>query len=281
MLNYYYILYRGPHRNRKPYNCKAAHHLVVSVMRQSTKRPNLQERMAATRKMASKKMTSQKNATQKNESEKPTEIEPPESTAPQTIGVGKTNRRKYPLMIATVVVATLVASFQHFVLTLPQATMDRLQFTDGIVVMTGGQQRLNDGVRLLTEGFADKMLISGVGKGVNRAILVQELGLSETQINALFCCVELDHAAQDTYGNARSARKWSHSHDMQSLRLVTANYHMPRTLLIFSRELPHIDLYQWPVSPDDLDLVNWWRDPASLRLLAREFAKYLTVYFSV
>ena len=281
MLNYCYILYRGPHRNQEPHNCKWAHHLVVSVMRQSTKRPNLQKRMAATRKMAPKRMASQKNASQKNESEKPAEIEPPESPVPQTIGVGKANRRKYPLMIATVVVATLVASFQHFVLTLPQATTDRLQFTDGIVVMTGGQQRLDDGVRLLTEGFADKMLISGVGKGVNRAILVQELGLSEAQINALFCCVELDHAAQDTYGNARSAREWSRSHGMQSLRLVTANYHMPRTLLIFSRELPHVDLYQWPVSPDDLDLVNWWRDPASLRLLAREFAKYLTVYFSV
>ena len=68
---------------------------------------------------------------------------------------------------------------------------------------------------------------------------------------------------------------------MQSLRLVTANYHMPRALLIFSRELPNVDLYQWPVNPDDLDLSNWWWDPASLRLLAREYAKYLTVYFSV
>ena len=226
-------------------------------------------------------MASQKNASQKNESEKPAEIEPPESPVPQTIGVGKANRRKYPLMIVTVLVATLVASFQHFVLTLPQATIDRLQFTDGIVVMTGGQQRLDDGVRLLTEGFANKMLISGVGKGVNRAILVQELDLSEAQINALFCCVELDHAAQDTFGNAESTREWSHMHDMQSLRLVTANYHMPRALLIFSRELPHVDLYQWPVNPDDLDLANWWWDPASLWLLAREYAKYLTVYFSV
>ena len=56
---------------------------------------------------------------------------------------------------------------------------------------------------------------------------------------------------------------------------------MPRALLIFSRELPNVDLYQWPVNPDDLDLSNWWWDPASLRLLAREYAKYLTVYFSV
>ncbi len=209
------------------------------------------------------------------------DIERPERHAQPASHGTATNRRRYPLMMAAVLVATLIASFQHFVLTLPQATTGQIQFTDGIVVMTGGQQRLDDGVKLLTKGFADKMLISGVGKGVNRAILVQELGLSEAQINALFCCVELDHAAQDTFGNAKSTREWSHAHDMQSLRLVTANYHMPRALLIFSRELPHVDLYQWPVNPDDLDLANWWWDPASLRLLAREYVKYLAVYFSV
>ena len=238
-------------------------------MTQSTKRPNLQKRISASRKMARGKATDISD----NSGSK-THYQPP--------GQGtETNRRKYPLVAVAVLLATLIASFQHFVLTLPKATTGQIQFTDGIVVMTGGQQRLDDGVRLLTQGFADKMLISGVGKGVNRAILVQALGLSEAQINTLFCCVELDHAAQDTFGNAKSTREWSHSHGMQSLRLVTANYHMPRALLIFSRELPNVDLYQWPVNPDDLDLSNWWWDPASLRLLAREYAKYLTVYFSV
>jgi uncharacterized SAM-binding protein YcdF (DUF218 family) len=218
-------------------------------------------------------------ATRKTASSEP--VEAPESHAPQMSRIATTNQRKYPLVVVTVIVATLIAGFQHFVLTLPRATNDQLQFTDGIIVMTGGQQRLDDGLRLLTEGFADKMLISGVGKGVNRAILVQELGLNETQINVLFCCVELDHAAQDTFGNAKSAREWSRAHDMKSLRLVTANYHMPRALLIFSRMLPDVDLYQWPVNPDDLDLASWWKNSASLRLLAREYAKYLAVHFSV
>ena len=93
----------------------------------------------------------------------------------QTIRSTIANPGKYSLVVATILAATLIAGLQHFVLTLPKATTDRLQFTDGIIVMTGGQQRLSDGVSLLTEGFADKMLISGVGKGVNRAILVQEL----------------------------------------------------------------------------------------------------------
>ena len=40
--------------------------------------------------------------------------------------------------------------------------------------------------------------------------------------------------------------------------------------------MPDFDLYQWPVTPDDLNLSGWWRDPAMLRLLTREYAKYLT-----
>jgi len=187
----------------------------------------------------------------------------------------------FTAMTVALIVGVVLAGFQHFVLTLPKPASGKLQFTDGIVVMTGGQQRLSDGIRLLSDGLADKLLISGVGQGVSRAILAKELRLDDAQTDALFCCVELDHIAQDTRGNAAVAKQWAQTHGMTSLRLVTANYHMPRTLLIFQREMPEITLYQWPTSPEDLDLDKWWQNAASLRLLAREYAKYLTVYFGM
>ena len=118
------------------------------------------------------------------------------------------------------------------------------------------------------------MLISGVGEGVNRAVLVQELKLDDDQANALFCCVELDFTADNTRGNAIAARRWAMQHEMRSLRLV-GNYHMPQALVVFAREMPEYDLYQWAVTPEDLRLDDWWRDRAMLRLLAREYAKYL------
>jgi uncharacterized SAM-binding protein YcdF (DUF218 family) len=182
---------------------------------------------------------------------------------------------KYFAIYLVLALAAFVSSLQHFVLTLPQAPQGKLQFTDGIVVMTGGQQRLDDGLRLLTAQNGGKMLISGVGDGVNRAVLVQELGLDDHKAELLFCCVELDFEAGNTRGNASVTRSWALSHDMGSLRLVTANYHMPRALLVFAREMPEFDLYQWPVTPADLDLSGWWRDRAMMRLLTREYAKYL------
>lgn len=182
---------------------------------------------------------------------------------------------RYAAVYCVIALASVLAGLQHFVLTLPASPTNGLQFTDGIVVVTGGQQRVDDGLRLLTEGKADRMLISGVGEGVNRAVLVQELQLNDREVNALFCCVELDFTAYNTRGNAVAARRWALQHDMRSLRLVTASYHMPRALVVFARELPEFDLYQWAVTPDDLRLDDWWRDGAMLRLLAREYAKYL------
>ena len=47
--------------------------------------------------------------------------------------------------------------------------------TDGIVVITGGQQRLADGFNLLQSGAGKALLVSGVGQGVSKAILADEL----------------------------------------------------------------------------------------------------------
>jgi hypothetical protein len=39
--------------------------------------------------------------------------------------------------------------------------------------------------------------------------------------------------------------------------------------------MPDIGFIFWPVSPDDFNLQNWWYQPPILRLLGREYAKYL------
>jgi len=189
--------------------------------------------------------------------------------------------RRYLLAYAALATAALVAGWQHFVLTLPQATTGAIQYTDGIVVVTGGQQRLDDGLELLTAGKAERMLISGVGEGVNRAVLVQELGLDDREASALFCCVELDFTADNTRGNAAATKQWAGEHGMRSVRLVTASYHMPRALVVFAREMPDLDIYQWAVMPEDLQIQNWWLDRAMFRLLSREYVKYLAETISI
>ena len=177
-----------------------------------------------------------------------------------------------------VLAAIFISGLQYVVLNLPRQMASPAHKSDGIVVITGGQQRLDAGLTLLANGAASKLLISGVGTGLNKVILANDLRLSQTERDLLMCCAELEFAARDTRGNARAARHWAETNHLASLYLVTANYHMPRAKLAFEREMPHINLQYWPVSPDDLQIDSWWTNPRLVRLLAREYAKFLAEF---
>ena len=177
-----------------------------------------------------------------------------------------------------VLAAIFISGLQYFVLNLPRYMESPTRQSDGIVVITGGQQRLDAGLTLLAYGTASKLLISGVGAGLSKVILANDLQLDQTQRDLLMCCAELEFAARDTRGNARAARHWAETHHLASLYLVTANYHMPRAKLAFEREMPHINLQYWPASPDDLQIDSWWTNPGLVRLLAREYAKFLAEF---
>ena len=174
-----------------------------------------------------------------------------------------------------------LAGLQHFVLNLPKISSSVGPTTDGIVVITGGQQRLDTGLRLLQIGAGKALLVSGVGRGVNKSILAEELDLGAPAMTLLNCCVTLEFGASDTRGNALAASQWAAKNELQSLRLVTSNYHMPRAKHVFTSKMPDIELYFWPVSPADLTLETWWQKPNIIRLLAREYAKYLLEYLRV
>ena len=197
-----------------------------------------------------------------------------------TVSLAQTKMTTKSLLIVLLLgCAFFMAGLQHFVLNLPKPLPPNTlttTATGGIVVITGGQQRLADGFDLLQSGAGKALLVSGVGHGVSKAILADELNLNPHETALLECCVTLEFQAGDTRGNAVAAGKWAQANGFTSLQLVTANYHMPRAKAIFTRKLPNIALSYWPVSPDDLDLDIWWKTPPIIRLLAREYAKYYT-----
>ena len=178
-------------------------------------------------------------------------------------------------VLCVFVTLSLIAMLQHFILTLPKPASGDVSITDGIVVATGGQARIEEGLRLLSEGRASQMLVTGVGKGISYTSLKRTLRLTEAQIRVLECCVDLDAAARDTIGNARSAALWADANALKSLRLVTANYHLPRAQNEFQRAFPETSLHFFAVLPPDLKLDTWYRHWPSAKLLVREYGKYL------
>lgn len=144
--------------------------------------------------------------------------------------------------------------------------------TDAIVVLTGGSRRLATGLELLSKGLADKLFVSGVYDGVD----VQELlRLSRQAPRELECCIVLGYDADSTIGNAFETADWMREQNYASLRLVTANYHMRRSLLEFRMAMPDADVIPHPVLPDDLDLDRWWTRRGTANLIINEYNKYL------
>jgi uncharacterized SAM-binding protein YcdF (DUF218 family) len=155
---------------------------------------------------------------------------------------------------------------------LPREPQDTISRTDAIVVLTGGSGRLQQGLDLLASELAEKLFVSGVYRGVD----VQELlNISRATPEEIECCIALGYEADNTRGNALETARWLDGEDYGSMRLVTASYHMPRSLLEFRRLMPDVEIIAHPVFPENYHQVDWWLWPGSARLLVSEYNKYL------
>lgn len=152
-----------------------------------------------------------------------------------------------------------------------QPTTDT-QKTDAIVVLTGGSGRLDTGLELLSKGLAPKLFVSGVARGVDVKTLLR---IARRESDAFACCVVIGYKADNTAGNATETREWIEAVNARSLRLVTANYHMPRSMIEFRRALPGITIVPHPVFPSGFSRSRWWSDSDSAILLISEYNKYL------
>ncbi len=186
----------------------------------------------------------------------------------------RTRRRALRLSAAAggAVLAAWLGGLIWFGESLPRGPAAGTTPTDAVVVLTGGTGRLAAGVRLLASGQARKLFVSGVHRGVDVAGILR---LVKQQGRELECCMVLGHTADNTRGNAEETAEWIRKEGFASLRLVTANYHMRRSLLEFRRLMPEITIIPHPAFPDGFRADQWWRHPPSLRLVASEYVKYL------
>ena len=186
-------------------------------------------------------------------------------------------RRRWPKITLSVLAGAALlwlAGFIIFAVSLPTAPADENEPTDAIVVLTGGSLRLETGLRLLDAQLGKKLFVSGVHRGND----VEELmRVSRQTPSRADCCIVLGYEADNTAGNARETADWIAREGYASIRLVTAAYHMPRSLLEFSREMPAVELVAHPVFPDHVKTLEWYRYPGTAALIAGEFSKTVLV----
>lgn len=144
---------------------------------------------------------------------------------------------------------------------------------DAIVVLTGGYQRVDQGVQLLANGSAKRLLISGVNPATSgNHIRV----LTRSSADLFDCCVDIGHDAMDTAGNAAETARWIKAHQFRTVLLVTNNYHMPRSLAELRRADDHSTFIPYPVEKG-LAFGDLMANPLLIRTLGSEYVKYLLV----
>ena len=142
---------------------------------------------------------------------------------------------------------------------------------DGIVALTGGDDRIGTALALLAAHDAPLLLISGAGHGTYLGDFTADDTAAATRYAS---AITLGHMAGTTHGNALEAANWAQAHNMHALIIVTADYHMPRAMQEMQQALPGITLIPAPVRPPAMRKLL---SLPTLRMLAGEYTKYLVV----
>ena len=168
------------------------------------------------------------------------------------------------------------AGFAWFISQVPRQPSSDTQHTDAIVALTGGKGRIEYGVKLLKEGRASHLLISGVEEGITPGGLkaLHQVSIDDLTANGN-AMITLGHEARNTIGNALETAQFMRREHLQSLRLVTSNYHMPRALSELRYQMPDIIIIPDPVIPADVNVANWWSMDSSTLILLSEYHKMI------
>ncbi|MFC5068589.1 YdcF family protein [Flaviflagellibacter deserti] len=182
------------------------------------------------------------------------------------------------VIVGSIGALALVGGFIAFVATIPRDEPAANVSGDGIVVLTGGAERIAEATELLAEGRARRLLISGVDPQTTGAEIVRIYPRAKRWLD---CCVDLGRRALNTAGNAVETREWIRRHGFQTVIVVTSGWHMRRSLLELQRVIPEAILLPYPVITGNAGSETWWGEPANFRLLATEYVKYLAALIQV
>jgi uncharacterized SAM-binding protein YcdF (DUF218 family) len=140
---------------------------------------------------------------------------------------------------------------------------------DGIVILTGGKDRIQKGIRLLENNPEKPLLITGV----RTRRQLKEINFFPQYENQ----IELGFKATTTRENAQEISEWDKIKACSSLTVVTSHYHIPRSLLELKTMLPDIKLIPYPIISASFQKGKWVSEPSLWHVLFKEYNKYLIV----
>ncbi|MBU6266816.1 MAG: YdcF family protein [Sphingomonadales bacterium] len=135
--------------------------------------------------------------------------------------------------LVSLILLALMLGFIAFAVTLPRPADDRR--SDAVVVLTGGERRIDRGLEVVRRGWAPQLLVSGVDPEVRAHEFAAHYAVPP---RLMACCVTLGYEAVDTRSNARETAEWVAAHHIRSLRVVSSDWHLRRALRELRLTLP-------------------------------------------
>lgn len=180
--------------------------------------------------------------------------------------------KKLVLISFFLVVAAWLGGLCLFAYKINHYPTDEKTHTQAIVVLTGGRNRISEAVKLMNEGLADKLFISGVEKNTSLKDIsnLQDTPLPEKNVS-------LEKKSTNTVENAIETKAWLEKNNISSIRLVTSNYHLPRSIQEFQYQNEKLNIIPHPVFSEHV-AKEWWTRTRSFCLIASEYNKFLYVW---
>ncbi|WP_336293883.1 YdcF family protein [Bartonella sp. CB169] len=144
---------------------------------------------------------------------------------------------------------------------------------DAIIVLTGGENRIETGLNLLQKGLGVRLLISGVNTTTNLKSFMYNTHISPKLFS---CCVDIGHKAINTRGNAQESANWIKKHHYQTVYIVTHDYHMWRSLRELKYLMPDINFIAYPVKKSKIE--STVKQINQIRILILQYIKTIEVY---
>ncbi len=148
-----------------------------------------------------------------------------------------------------------------------------------IVILTGGANRIKDGLKIIedfkiSKNINYKILVSGTGMGFTKSSLKKKLGPNFNS-QLIQCCIDLDGVSKNTLTNASETFKWTSKNGIKEFILITSNYHMPRAILEFKNVMPNLKIYTYAITPKKHDIENWLSSYKTFSLVFTEYCKFI------
>lgn len=130
---------------------------------------------------------------------------------------------KYLLLITFTSLMAWGAGFAYFIHEANSYKVDSTTATDAIVVISGARQRIETGIKLLQNEYAPILFITGIAPNNDMSRFLVEHKVHPEQ-------VIYGGISKSTREDITEIYKFLNNHDLDSIRLVTSFYHMPRAL---------------------------------------------------